>query len=175
MLCSHRSRATTRPSSTHAPNKPGLQSTYLSGLRRSACCSLSLHRPVLTSLRIVGTMYSLVALAATLMGKLIMFVSLHGGSRTLADNTSPNDMCYWPNGDLTGTGVPCTYDGSVGNCCSPGFACMNTGICKLDGAEYYERHSCTDSSWLDPSCSQMCIEGISFARPLHVCQCSNLY
>jgi hypothetical protein len=40
---------------------------------------------------------------------------------------------------------------------------MNTGVYKLNGVDYYQRQSCTDVDWFEPSCSKMCLAGMCLA------------
>lgn len=152
--------ATTQLSRLCIQNRPRPQPAHLE--LSSACSYPPLLYSTLASLLFFDVMASLVGLATALLWQIIFFVLLHNGSRTLADDMYLNDLCWYPNGQLSGLGWPCTDERSPSNCCPEGFVCMNTGVCKLKGHDYYERQSCTDRTWLDPSCSQMCLSGRSF-------------
>lgn len=154
-----RDSATTQPSRPCIQNRPRPQPAYLELF--SACSYPPLHYSTIAPLLYFDVMASLVGLATALLWQIIFFLSLHNGSQTLADDMYSNDLCWYPNGQWSGLGWPCTDDGSPSNCCPEGFVCMNTGICKLKGQQYYERQSCTDRKWLDPSCSKMCLSGRS--------------
>lgn len=128
----------------------------------SACSYPPLHLSIIPPLYFVDIMASLVALATALLWKFILSSLLHKASRTLADDTISNDRCWFPNGVQSNLDRPCTDDAIHGTCCPEGFVCMNNGICKQKGADFYMRESCTDRNWLDPSCSNMCLSGWSF-------------
>lgn len=68
--------------------------------------------------------------------------------------------CYYPNGQVaTGyTWVPCrSTGGTASSCCIPseGDTCMSNGLCNWVG-HYYFRGACTDQTWKDGSCAQVC-------------------
>ena len=149
------------PSRPHVHNKLRLQSSE----ELPAYSSPSLHRSIIAPLQAISIMVLPAILAAAALWKITFFTFLFNSPQALATDKPSNSKCYYPNGFLTKAGRSCTDDGSPSNCCSAGFECMNTGICKLNGVEYYERQSCTDSNWLDPSCSQMCIEGETLLHP----------
>jgi len=154
-----RSNAKNRPLCTYTHNDRdrdpyvwAISSNFHPPLRRSSSATLY----------IFDNLTSLTMLMAELPWKILTLVFLHTALHTLVGAKPPNDECFCPNGDVARPGRPCNDDGNPGNCCSPGFVCMNTGICKLKGYEVYERQSCTDDSWLDPSCSEMCLSGMYF-------------
>lgn len=70
--------------------------------------------------------------------------------------------CYYPDGSVAGTytWVPCKSTGTASTCCIPseGDVCMADGLCNWVG-HYYFRGACTDSTWQDPSCAQVCQGG----------------
>ncbi|KAM0718478.1 hypothetical protein Q7P37_005548 [Cladosporium fusiforme] len=62
--------------------------------------------------------------------------------------------CYYPNGDISPNDSPCSDDG--GACCPLNWECLSNGLCYLENAHYFERHTCTDQNWDDPKCPHMC-------------------
>lgn len=72
--------------------------------------------------------------------------------------------CYYPDGSVAGTytWVPCKSTGTASTCCIPseGDVCMADGLCNWVG-HYYFRGACTDKTWQDPSCAQVCQGGQS--------------
>jgi hypothetical protein len=65
--------------------------------------------------------------------------------------------CYYPNGDPSPDDLPCSTKG--GACCPVNWECFSNGLCFLPAEHYYERHSCTDQSWNDPNCPNVCTYG----------------
>ncbi|KAJ9156760.1 hypothetical protein NKR19_g4189 [Coniochaeta hoffmannii] len=67
--------------------------------------------------------------------------------------------CYYPDGSVAGTysWVPCKGTGTASACCIPneGDVCMADGLCNWVG-HYYFRGACTDKTWQDPNCAQVC-------------------
>ncbi|OIW26991.1 hypothetical protein CONLIGDRAFT_717166 [Coniochaeta ligniaria NRRL 30616] len=67
--------------------------------------------------------------------------------------------CYYPDGSVAGSynWVPCKSTGTASTCCIPseGDVCMEDGLCNWVGY-YYFRGACTDQTWQDPSCAQVC-------------------
>lgn len=142
----------TQSSRTRTHDKPR---THPARIELSSACSYP-------SLHFVDVMASLVALATAVLWKTILFSLIHKTSRILADDTTSSDRCWYPNGEQSEKGRPCTDDAIHSTCCPEGFVCMNNGICKLKGVEFFERESCTDRDWLNPSCSNMCLSGWFF-------------
>lgn len=62
--------------------------------------------------------------------------------------------CYYPNGGVSPNDAPCSADG--GACCPFNWQCLSNGLCFLEAEGYYERHSCTDQTWEDEKCPQIC-------------------
>ena len=74
---------------------------------------------------------------------------------------SPQNICYFPNGDTQPHDVPCDPDADVTGCCWSRAACLTNGLCIMGGAESdsgqeYARGTCTDRSWSSPLCPQNC-------------------
>jgi len=74
---------------------------------------------------------------------------------------SPQNICYYPNGDTQPHDVPCDPDVEVTGCCWSRDACLTNGLCIMNGAESdsgqeYARGTCTDRSWSSPLCPQNC-------------------
>jgi len=67
--------------------------------------------------------------------------------------------CWQPNGDRAWKDTPCTDDGNNSTCCPMGSECMSNNLCFFPGPDLYERHSCTDRSWEDPNCLNICTHG----------------
>jgi len=77
-----------------------------------------------------------------------------------------NAICYWPNGDTTPQDVACRDDSDNSACCSPGFACLDNGLCmttrhvNLSPSNVtYVRGSCTDQTWKSSRCPNYCVRG----------------
>ncbi|KAH6864843.1 hypothetical protein BKA58DRAFT_404651 [Alternaria rosae] len=74
---------------------------------------------------------------------------------------SPQNICYYPNGDTQPHDVPCDPEAEVTGCCWSRAACLTNGLCIMGGAESdsgqeYARGTCTDRSWSSPLCPQNC-------------------
>lgn len=106
----------------------------------------------------------MVRLLTTLPATLAIFASLHvlGGN---AQN------CYYPNGDLATGDAACSSNG--GACCPLNWECESSGLCYLDSADYYGRYTCTDQSWTDGSCPQICTHNNTATGNEAVLQCSD--
>ncbi|KAF2469323.1 uncharacterized protein BDR25DRAFT_343722 [Lindgomyces ingoldianus] len=72
-------------------------------------------------------------------------------------------LCYYPNGAIATSDVPCSSSGES-TCCASGYACLSNNLCKLTqqaGAglarSAYARGSCTDQSWKSDHCSSFCL------------------
>lgn len=63
--------------------------------------------------------------------------------------------CYYPNGDLSPNDSPCSSE-VQGACCPLNWECLSNGLCYLESEDYYERHTCTDQSWSDSNCPNLC-------------------
>lgn len=79
---------------------------------------------------------------------------------------STNAICYWPNGDPTSQDVACRDTSGDTACCSPGFACLENGLCMVTPHVdlspeniTYVRGSCTDMSWKSSNCPNYCVRG----------------
>jgi hypothetical protein len=74
---------------------------------------------------------------------------------------SNSGTCYFVNGDLASTHVPCFPDevsaGNVSPCCwiANGDVCLDTGICLSSSGMTYQG-ACTDQNWLSNSCPHRC-------------------
>jgi hypothetical protein len=74
-------------------------------------------------------------------------------------------QCYYPDGS-----IPTDYDwqpctgAQYSSCCIPseGDICQENGLCYFpdEGLDY--RGTCTDITWTDPSCPQICVNGEYF-------------
>lgn len=65
--------------------------------------------------------------------------------------------CYYPNGDLAANEQPCSTTGD-GPCCPFQWQCLDNGLCYLDYANFFERHTCTDQTWQSPECPNICTQ-----------------
>ena len=73
--------------------------------------------------------------------------------------------CYLPDGDLFASDTPCTSGGSASVCCGAGWTCLSDGVCSVtqdvsgQNETFYYRGTCTDQSWNDPACLNVCRDG----------------
>ncbi|KAI0098123.1 hypothetical protein F4776DRAFT_650824 [Hypoxylon sp. NC0597] len=69
--------------------------------------------------------------------------------------------CYFPNREIDTLSVPCNgsaqQSGDASPCCRPNDACYESGACFQDWSGVMYRQSCTDPSFRDPACPQMCL------------------
>ena len=69
--------------------------------------------------------------------------------------------CYFPDGSIDTAGYICNTaaaeTGGVSACCVHDDACYESGTCFQDWSGVMYRQSCTDPSWRDPKCPQMCL------------------
>jgi len=73
-------------------------------------------------------------------------------SRAMADN------CYWPNGDLSKSYVPCNVNpASTGPraCCAPTEPCLANKLCFSTAVGVVYRGACTDNTFQDPNCPKV--------------------
>ena len=74
-------------------------------------------------------------------------------------------ICYYPDGSTAPQDTPCKNDGGNSTCCGQGYACLSNSICMSvpgltndpNSQSTYVRGSCTDKSWLSPSCPLFCL------------------
>jgi hypothetical protein len=74
-------------------------------------------------------------------------------------------QCYYPDGS-----IPTDYDwepctgAQYSSCCIPseGDICQENGLCYYPAEELDYRGTCTDPTWTDPSCPQICVNGEAF-------------
>ncbi|KAF5005328.1 hypothetical protein FDECE_8224 [Fusarium decemcellulare] len=72
--------------------------------------------------------------------------------------------CYYPDGSLSQSDVPCNSGTEASACCAPQYKCLDNGLCQamqelIDGAgaSEYARGSCTDQNWKSEDCLNRCI------------------
>jgi hypothetical protein len=106
-------------------------------------------------------MASPILLAALLLWRHIIIVILLNSFQTSADRGDwySHAECWFPNGDRAWKDNPCNDDGNNSTCCPLGSECMSNNLCFFPGPDIYERHSCTDRSWEDPNCLNICSRG----------------
>jgi hypothetical protein len=73
-------------------------------------------------------------------------------------------VCYYPNGDVTTSDVPCSDTTAESACCSVGYICLSNGICmqsndsiEAQSFSSYVRGSCTDQTWRSSYCPNFCV------------------
>jgi hypothetical protein len=67
-----------------------------------------------------------------------------------------SNPCYFPNGFLASSFVPCSPNGD-GGCCAEGDFCTSLGYCISNSEGYHYRGACTDATWFNPSCPDYCL------------------
>lgn len=69
--------------------------------------------------------------------------------------------CYFPNRAIDLNSLPCNSSaqlvGRASACCRANDACYESGACFQDWSGVMYRQSCTDPSFRDPACPQMCL------------------
>ena len=77
---------------------------------------------------------------------------------------STQDTCYWPNGQVAGSGLlPCPRASnlpasSAVNCCWNTDACTSNGLCITLEYNVFYRGGCTDQAW--NGCPAYCLNGV---------------
>jgi hypothetical protein len=78
--------------------------------------------------------------------------------------TPSEAVCYHPNGESAGSQYqPCPSKGGNSMCCALGHTgntanyCRNDGLCDSPGTKELWRESCTDPTWKDPVCLNICL------------------
>ncbi|KAG7005759.1 hypothetical protein G7Y79_00018g045660 [Physcia stellaris] len=71
--------------------------------------------------------------------------------------------CYFPNGTAkdNGTDRPCNASPGVQSMCCNLRNCRSDGLCIPYDNGHLWRGPCTDPTWKDPACLQLCVEGLS--------------
>ena len=77
--------------------------------------------------------------------------------------------CFYPNGsaDLSGAQAPCKSGGHSMCCLLTNVASENADECRSDGLcipsdnSAVFRDTCTDKTWTDPACLNLCMSGTS--------------
>lgn len=65
--------------------------------------------------------------------------------------------CYFPSGDPATEFTPCNGTASASHCCQKGSdACLTSGLCYMKWDHSINAGTCTDRTWRDPSCFQLC-------------------
>lgn len=64
--------------------------------------------------------------------------------------------CYFSSGTIAPTFTPCNGTASASHCCSPSDACLTSGLCYMKWDHSINVGTCTDQSWRDPNCFQLC-------------------
>ena len=64
--------------------------------------------------------------------------------------------CYFPSGAIAPTFTPCNGTASASHCCSPSDACLTSSLCYMKWDHSINVGTCTDKTWRDPSCFQLC-------------------
>lgn len=80
-----------------------------------------------------------------------------------------NATCYWPNGDVAENTTPCKASGTSA-CCGADDLCLTNGYCLV--SMFVARHSCTDQSFNDPNCPQLCSKDSLPGQAKNLYQCS---
>lgn len=64
--------------------------------------------------------------------------------------------CYFPSGALAPSFTPCNGTASASHCCSPSDACLTSSLCYMKWDHSINVGTCTDKTWRDPTCFQLC-------------------
>lgn len=85
--------------------------------------------------------------------------------------------CYWPDGSVAESDSPCNATAEVSMCCAYDEAqsvlCTEAGTCiDVDGAQHV-RQSCTDPTWQDPACADLCRGGTFIFQMFREPHCSD--
>lgn len=100
---------------------------------------------------------------------LIIYFSLLTGCQ-LATAVSSKATCFSINGQPN-TDFPCFLGQSVSACCGTDSICLDNGLCKpVDSVGVSEliRGSCTDETWLSPSCPNYCVGKCVHSPPFSI-------
>lgn len=79
--------------------------------------------------------------------------------------------CYYPNGQINSTDIPCDPNASVSMCCGDPALCLSNGLCRatnnppMDKNISYARGTCTDNQWGSSICPQHCLSSKVFTLP----------
>ena len=105
---------------------------------------------------------------------------------SLALSLQVSATCYWPNGTAHGDGAkPCKATGQS-MCCDidpavvdPAHAdtCRSDGLCIPSDNSGVWRGLCTDPTWKDPACLDLCTSGqcTSVSHDVSTCDVANIY
>lgn len=140
----------------------------LTSSRLALCLKLPVHshscRPTtrLTnpSAKIIDKMALSVLLAVAPLLRNSFLVFLLITPQVSADDL--HDTCYWPNGDVSPKDSVCASAGRPSACCPVGWQRLTNNLCYNELAKIYERTSCTDRTWEDMTCLDMCTKSKIF-------------
>ncbi|KAF2097381.1 hypothetical protein NA57DRAFT_57971 [Rhizodiscina lignyota] len=87
---------------------------------------------------------------------------------TITAQNSETRTCYLPDGTAIGPGAsPCNTSLKNAACCATGETCISNGLCFGSEVGMMYRGGCTDQSWEDSVCPQVC-QGCKFAEQLQM-------
>lgn len=78
---------------------------------------------------------------------------------------SKTAACYDPDGSFLANDAACNLDADVSSCCGIGWSCLSNGVCEIVQEQnsvnvtLYYRGSCTDQTWTQPGCLNICRDG----------------
>lgn len=80
----------------------------------------------------------------------------------LSSFASIEAACYYFDGTITNSDVPCLDGSDPSLCCSYGYACLSNGVCMAteqtpNATASFVRGSCTDDTWRDKNCPNFCL------------------
>jgi hypothetical protein len=79
-------------------------------------------------------------------------------SALLSAGDSPG-TCYYPNGNSSAGLIPCNQTAAESHCCRSADVCLTNKLCFSPGLNAIVRRGCTDMTWKDPACPQVCLTG----------------
>ncbi|KAI8625496.1 hypothetical protein F5Y19DRAFT_479603 [Xylariaceae sp. FL1651] len=99
---------------------------------------------------------------SSLLSILLMPLILPGAVVNARQDNQPT--CYYPDRSIDTRGLPCNGSAvqsgaaTASACCLPNDACYDSGACFQDWSGVMYRQSCTDPTFRDPKCPQLCVE-----------------
>lgn len=79
-------------------------------------------------------------------------------------------QCYYPNGDISTVDAPCP-DSDL--CCPLNWECLSNKLCYDPTNDYYERRTCTDSTWNSDNCPSFCTYSEAGNEAILMCEDAN--
>jgi len=92
----------------------------------------------------------------------VLLLALLAASAPLSAGDSPG-TCYYPNGNSSAGLSPCNTTAPESHCCRSADVCLTNKLCFSPGLNAIVRRGCTDSTFKDAACPQVCLTGK--ARP----------